>query len=92
VLGGKFLTTGDYTGTYANPVANFFFGDPNSHGRVGVVAKNADGDMWAEVVSGSRKAARTWSGSTPEDPPPMTGESPESQDIDPFGEALPGAV
>jgi hypothetical protein len=53
VLSGKFLSTGDYNSAYASPVANFFFGDPNSRGGVRVASKNVDGDNKADIVVGS---------------------------------------
>jgi hypothetical protein len=92
ILGGKFLAVGDYSGAYANPVANFFFGDPANRGGVRVAAVDADGDARADVAVGSGEGeasrVRVYLGKTVA----PGGEPPVSQDLDPFGQVLPGGV
>src|SRR5205823_12414959 len=43
VLDGKMLSAGDVAGSYAAPVANFFFGDGSARGGVRVATADADG-------------------------------------------------
>src|SRR5581483_2794798 len=52
-LSGKLLAAGNVTGAYGSPVANFFYGDPNTRGGVRVAAKDLDGDGRAELAVGS---------------------------------------
>jgi hypothetical protein len=51
-LDGKVLSAGNVTAAYAAPVANFFFGDPNSRGGVRVAAHGGPGSR-ADLVIGS---------------------------------------
>jgi hypothetical protein len=92
VLDGKKLSAGDVAGAYAAPVANFFFGDPNSRGGVRVATKDADGDAKADLVVGSGEGlasgVRVYLGKDFAG----TGEPAQHQDLDPFGQALPGGV
>jgi uncharacterized delta-60 repeat protein len=92
ILDGKKLSAGDVAGAYAAPVANFFFGSDASRGGVRVATTNADGDKKADLVVGSGEGlpsqvrvylGKDFTGS---------GEPSASQDLDPFGAALPGGV
>src|SRR5262249_26719206 len=84
-LSGKFLATGDYNSAYANPVANFFFGDPNSRGGVRVAAVNVDKDNKADIAVGTGEGiaalARVYFGSTVR----PSGEPTAFQDLSVFG-------
>jgi uncharacterized delta-60 repeat protein len=91
-LDGKMLSAGDVAGAYAAPVANFFFGDGGSRGGVRVATTKAAGESNADLVVGSGEGlpsqVRVYRGKdfTP------AGEPATFQDLDPFGQALPGGV
>src|SRR5205814_190427 len=92
VLDGKLLSAGDVNGAYASPVANFFFGDGADRGGVRVAVKDADADGRADVVVGSGEGlasrVRVYSGKSVT----ASGEPSSFQDLDPFGQVLPGGV
>ena len=79
--------------TQAAPIANFFVaGNADDRGGVRVAVKDADRDIFADVVAGSGEGGpsrvraylgRNFSGAS---------EPAAFQDIDPFGAALPGGV
>src|SRR5438067_1979201 len=92
ILDGKLLSAGDVNGAYASPVANFFFGDGADRGGVRVAVKDADADGRADVVVGSGEGlasrVRVYSGKSVT----ASGEPSSFQDLDPFGQVLPGGV
>jgi uncharacterized delta-60 repeat protein len=92
ILDGKHLAAGDVAGAYASPVANFFFGDDANRGGVRVATTNADGDKKGDVVVGSGEGlpsqVRMYLGRDFT----TTAEPTTFQDVDPFGQALPGGV
>jgi hypothetical protein len=92
VLDGRTLAAGDIAGAYAAPVANFFFGDDTNRGGVRVAAADADGDDRADLVVGSGEGlpsrVRVYLGKDFT----STAEPAAFQDLDPFGQALPGGV
>jgi hypothetical protein len=92
ILDGKLLSTTGVVAAYAAPLANFFFGDPNSRGGVRVATVDADGDNKADVAVGSGEGlpsqVRVYFGKTIA----PGGEPSGSQDLDPFGQVLPGGV
>jgi hypothetical protein len=92
VLDGKTLSTKGATAAQAAPLANFFYGDGNSRGGVRVAATSVAGSTKADIVVGSGEglasAVRVYPGAnvTP------AGEPTGFQDLDPFGQVLPGGV
>ena len=80
-------------GAYAHPVANFFVaGNDADRGGVRLAVKDADGDGRADVVAGSGEGSasrvRIYSGRGIG----PGGEPAGFQDLDPFGQTLPGGV
>ena len=53
VVSGEILIDLGAARALQNPLANLFAGDPNNRGGVRVVAKNFNGDKFAEVVAGA---------------------------------------
>jgi autotransporter-associated beta strand protein len=92
VYSGKLVTDRDLTGANGRPLANFFFGDPAGRGGVRVAAKDVDGDNQTDIVVGSGEGVasrvRVYAGKTVQ----SAGEPPALQDLDPFGQTLPGGV
>jgi uncharacterized delta-60 repeat protein len=92
VLDGRMLSEQNIAGAYANPVANFFFGDPNDRGGVRVAAVDADGDFKADLAVGSGEGlpshVRVYFGKSIND----RGEPAQFQDLDPYNQTLPGGV
>jgi uncharacterized delta-60 repeat protein len=92
VLDGKMLAAGNVAGAYAGPVANFFFGDDTNRGGVRVAAANIDGDNKADLVVGSGEGlpsqVRVYLGKDCTG----SGEPSAAQNLDPFGQTLPGGV
>jgi hypothetical protein len=93
ILSGQPLAAGDVVGAYAAPLANYFVaGNEADRGGVRLAVTNADGDARADVVaaSGEGVASRVrvylGRGVGP------GGEPGGFQDIDPFGQVLPGGV
>jgi hypothetical protein len=92
-LSGQRLASGDVAGAYANPLANFFVaGNEADRGGVRLAVKDVDADGRADVIAGSgeRSASRArvylgrnFGGA---------GEPAATQDLDPFGQTLPGGV
>jgi hypothetical protein len=92
VLDGKMLSAGNYAAAYANPVANFFFGNPADRGGVRVAVHDLDGDERADLIVGSGEglppAVRVYHGKDFV----STAEPSVFQDVEPFGVALSGGV
>jgi hypothetical protein len=90
-LSGRLLLI-DVETAQANPLLNFFFGDPNTRGGVRVAAKRIGTGTKAEVVVGSGtdlpSLVRAYPGTLP---PPNTEPFP-NQTIDPYGLVLPDGV
>jgi hypothetical protein len=86
-LDGKMLASGTVTAAYAAPVANFFFGDPNSRGGVRVATRTDGPGTKAELIVASGEGAasqvRVYAGGsvTP------TGQPSSFVDLTPFGGA-----
>ncbi|OWK39106.1 beta strand repeat-containing protein [Fimbriiglobus ruber] len=57
ILDGTTLASQGPTAALADPIANFFAGDPDNRGGVRVVAKNLDDDGYADVVTGNGAGA-----------------------------------
>ena len=53
VVSGRKLLAAGPAAAVADPVANFFAGDPNNRGGVRVAGKNLDRDRYADVVAGA---------------------------------------
>jgi hypothetical protein len=92
VLDGKMLAAGNVTEADASPVANFFVGDDANRGGVRVAAANIDGDNKADLVVGSGEGlpsqVRVYLGKDCTG----SGEPSAAQNLDPFGQTLPGGV
>jgi hypothetical protein len=92
VLSGQVLQTGNVTAAQANPLDNFFFGDPLNRGGVRVASKPLFGlgrdVLVAATGEDTASLVRVYSGqSTSAD-----GEPTPNQTIDPYGQTLPGGV
>jgi hypothetical protein len=93
ILSGALVSAGDIAAAYAAPVANFFVaGDSTDRGGVRVAAVDADRDGRADVATGSGEGSqsrvRVYRGKDFT----STAEPSAYQDLDPFGQVLPGGV
>jgi hypothetical protein len=92
VLDGKTFVTKGVLAAQSTPLANFFYGDPTNRGGVRVSSKALPNAAEDAVVVGSGEgtssAVRIYPG-----PEIRTGGEPGGfQDLDPFGQVLPGGV
>lgn len=84
MLDGELLAANNVTAAYATPLANFFFGDPNSRGGVRVTTKSTGPGTKADLVVGSGEGVasrvRVYAGAsvTPQ------GEPAQFQDLHPL--------
>jgi hypothetical protein len=105
VVSGQVLTAGaGITAAHADPLANFFDGDPASRGGARVAARDVNGDFMADVAAGSRESepsrvrvyVSVWGTIYPALPgggsEPIRVYTQRVLDLDPYGMAMPGGV
>jgi hypothetical protein len=93
ILSGALVSAGDIAAADAAPVANFFVaGDSADRDGVRVAAVDCDGDGRADVATASGEGSPGRVRVSPGRDFTSTAEPAAFQDLDPFGQILPGGV